>query len=268
MDAESLIHIDHPEDGHTRISARSMLSYGPHVGVPRIVETYRRLGIRQTFFIPAWCIEKYPHTTRVYTISHDQHLAAAYYRNTIIHFFVPMAIAEIALALGFESDEMDEASVLRRAVALRDLLKFEFFFSPTQQFEQEILGEINRYRTGEPEPGGPVVVNVAAMYPAKSPIVLRPFLEAYLVVAEAIALTGNDPIDAENLSKRSLQLGEQMYALGQIRSREAVTTTLYASGIDLARNRGLLDGTHQARIDFRNELQDIRIALNAIDDSA
>jgi glycerol-3-phosphate O-acyltransferase len=207
-------------------------------------------------------------TTRVYTISHDQHLAAAYYRNTIIHFFVPMAIAEIALALGFESDEMDEASVLRRAVALRDLLKFEFFFSPTQQFEQEILGEINRYRTGEPEPGGPVVVNVAAMYPAKSPIVLRPFLEAYLVVAEAIALTGNDPIDAENLSKRSLQLGEQMYALGQIRSREAVTTTLYASGIDLARNRGLLDGTHQARIDFRNELQDIRIALNAIDDSA
>lgn len=60
MDAESLIHIEHPKDGRTRISARSMLSYGPNVGVPRIIETYRELGIKQTFFIPAWCIEKYP----------------------------------------------------------------------------------------------------------------------------------------------------------------------------------------------------------------
>lgn len=60
MDAESLIHIEHPEDGDTRISARSMLSYGPHVGIPRIVETYRCLGIKQTFFIPGWCVEKYP----------------------------------------------------------------------------------------------------------------------------------------------------------------------------------------------------------------
>jgi glycerol-3-phosphate O-acyltransferase len=207
-------------------------------------------------------------TTRVYTISHDQHLAAAYYRNTIIHFFVPMAIAEVALALGFESDDMDEEAVLRRAVELRDLLKFEFFFSPTSEFEQEILSEINRYRIADPDPNGPVVVNVAAMYPAKSPIVLRPFLEAYLVVAEALALAGNDPIDAEPLQKRCLQLGEQMYALSQIRSREAVTTTLYASGIDLAKNRGLLEGTHQARMDFRDELQNIRIALNGISDSA
>lgn len=59
MDGESLIHIEHPCDGYTRISARSMLAYGPRVGIPRIVETYRELGIRQTFFIPAWCVEEY-----------------------------------------------------------------------------------------------------------------------------------------------------------------------------------------------------------------
>lgn len=60
MDADSLIHLEHPGDGHTRASAISMLQYGPHAAIPRIVETYRRLGIRQTFFIPAWCIERYP----------------------------------------------------------------------------------------------------------------------------------------------------------------------------------------------------------------
>ena len=60
MDADSLLHIGHPKDSLTKISAMSMLRYGPEVGVPRILEGYRRHGLRQTFFIPAWCIEHYP----------------------------------------------------------------------------------------------------------------------------------------------------------------------------------------------------------------
>jgi peptidoglycan-N-acetylglucosamine deacetylase len=60
MDADSLIHIEYPNDGNRRVSAISMLRYGPKVAVPRIVESYRQLGIKQTFFIPAWCIEQYP----------------------------------------------------------------------------------------------------------------------------------------------------------------------------------------------------------------
>jgi len=38
----------------------SMLLYEPEVAVPRIVETYKKFDIRQTFFVPAWCIENYP----------------------------------------------------------------------------------------------------------------------------------------------------------------------------------------------------------------
>ena len=34
--------------------------YGPTVAIPRILEDYRRLGIKQSFFIPGWCIETYP----------------------------------------------------------------------------------------------------------------------------------------------------------------------------------------------------------------
>ncbi|MFD1555053.1 polysaccharide deacetylase [Paraburkholderia silviterrae] len=60
MDADSLIHLAHPADGHKRVAGLSMLQYGPCVAVPRIVESYKRLDIRQTFFIPGWCIERYP----------------------------------------------------------------------------------------------------------------------------------------------------------------------------------------------------------------
>ena len=60
MDADSLVHIAHPHDGHNRVATISMLRYGPEVAIRRIVESYRELGIRQTFFVPAWCIERYP----------------------------------------------------------------------------------------------------------------------------------------------------------------------------------------------------------------
>ncbi|MEM1047911.1 MAG: polysaccharide deacetylase [Pseudomonadota bacterium] len=60
MDADSLVHIARPKDSHRRLAAISMLQYGPDIAVPRIVETYRQLGIKQSFYIPAWCIERYP----------------------------------------------------------------------------------------------------------------------------------------------------------------------------------------------------------------
>ena len=59
MDTDSLIHLEHPADGISRVSALSMLRYGPEVGIPRILETYKQLDIQQTFFVPAWCIENY-----------------------------------------------------------------------------------------------------------------------------------------------------------------------------------------------------------------
>jgi hypothetical protein len=57
MDADSLVHLAHPADSISRVSAISMLRYGPEVAVPRVLETYRRFGLHQTFFVPAWCIE-------------------------------------------------------------------------------------------------------------------------------------------------------------------------------------------------------------------
>ena len=57
MDADSLIHISRPADSHQRLYPTSMGRYGPTVGVPRILETYRKFGLKQSFFIPGWCIE-------------------------------------------------------------------------------------------------------------------------------------------------------------------------------------------------------------------
>lgn len=61
-DADSILHLAHHSSAHNRVAAISMLRYGPEIATPRIVEMYRRFGIRQTFFVPSWCIERYPQT--------------------------------------------------------------------------------------------------------------------------------------------------------------------------------------------------------------
>ena len=60
MDADSILHLAHPENAGNLLSAQSGLRYGPEVSIPRLCRVYRNLGLRQTFFIPGWCMERYP----------------------------------------------------------------------------------------------------------------------------------------------------------------------------------------------------------------
>jgi peptidoglycan/xylan/chitin deacetylase (PgdA/CDA1 family) len=60
LDADSLIHIAKPENADTYVSTQSLLRYGAQVSLPRICRIYEHFGLRQTFFMPAWCVERYP----------------------------------------------------------------------------------------------------------------------------------------------------------------------------------------------------------------
>lgn len=59
IDADSLIHISKPKDSFDRLYPITMGRYD-QVAVPRILETYKRLGLKQSFFIPAWTMKQYP----------------------------------------------------------------------------------------------------------------------------------------------------------------------------------------------------------------
>src|ERR1700719_4408668 len=47
MDSDSILHLAHPNDADTRLSTNSMLRYGPQIGVPRIVELCKSMGVKQ-----------------------------------------------------------------------------------------------------------------------------------------------------------------------------------------------------------------------------
>ena len=87
VDSDSILHLEHPDDGHRRVGAQSWLRYD-QVAVPRIVELFARLGLRQTFFVPSWCAERYPEV--VETIAAGGHEVAAHgYLHELAHTLEP-----------------------------------------------------------------------------------------------------------------------------------------------------------------------------------
>lgn len=203
---------------------------------------------------------------RVYRIAENEHLAAAYYRNTIIHFFVNAGITELAIGICLvRGGHLDRASVVERAFEIRDMLKFEFFFAQSDEFAEDIREEIDRF-TASDDLGRVFVDFDRSSFQPKSPIVLRPFFEAYHVIAATLAAAGSDPLTESELAERSLLMGEQFAAHGDISNREAVSTALFGTGIKLASSRGLLTASEEARSEFHSELREILGTLRAINE--
>jgi len=189
----------------------------------------------------------------VWQIAPDQHLVAAFYRNTLIHLLVTRAIAELAMFMAREHamGELTEC-IWNHAMSLRQLLKFEFFFASRSEFQRELLKEVALF---DPEWEGrglrePIVTSerldlwIERSKPHLAHIILRPFFDAYLVVAEQLTRWPHDrPVDPSILLDRCLGYGHQQVLRRKIHSPESVSLELFRNALKLAEHRGLLSNT-------------------------
>ncbi len=211
-------------------------------------------------------------TDIVYLIEPDQYLEAAYYRNTIIHFFVNRSIVEACIAGMQRSGTTGIEELLARAFGWRAIFKFDFFFEGRREFRESIIEELLLAC-----PNGVDLVNdgdldtvAAAFDPPVSPAVLLPFLEAYRVVAAAIADADPDEtLDAKTIAHRALLLGRQEAALGNVTTPESLSTELFNSGIALASNAGLIGrGDPVERSEFLADIDDALADLRRVQAAA
>ncbi|MGH7899033.1 MAG: hypothetical protein ACREQQ_13845, partial [Candidatus Binatia bacterium] len=210
----------------------------------------------------------------VYAIGADQHLTAAYYRNTIVHFFVPGAIAELALLRAAEDGVAQSAQEFsEEAMRLRDLLKFEFFFAEKEEFRAELEHEVslhapdwrNRLAAGAEE----IQTLVRRFRPFTAHRVLRPFLEAYLVVGDELErLDPAASFDEAAFFARCLARGKQYQLQRRIQNPESVSRVLFATALKLARNRELVDESSpdlpKRRAAFAAEIRGVIRRIDAV----
>jgi glycerol-3-phosphate O-acyltransferase len=184
-------------------------------------------------------LQRYPKgAAPVYRITPGQQLAAAYYRNTIVHYFLSSAMAEAALAATrFDpSGRSFEEALLR----FRDLLKFEFSFKPKDEFVKDAVAYLDdRYPSWRSRSD----VLAAGPRPLFGQTILRSFIEAYAVLAALLTGNGGSPLRTGNgdLVEDCLALGQEMLLRRRISTETALSGPLFETGIRLANHRRLLD---------------------------
>jgi glycerol-3-phosphate O-acyltransferase len=234
-----------------RIATRPILEYMQRRGLPTTSDV--EIGDLDPFrsalsaLVHAGVVTEYPGGGEpVYAIDADKHLEAAFYRNASIHFFLARAIVELALLSAVERspDDLEEAT-WQEALRLRDLLKFEFFFARKREFAEEVREEATlmdpewERRSISPEQ---LRETLAEQPMHLAPRVLRPFVEAYRVVADQLALRDPSvPLDKKEFVEECLAVGRQQRVRGLIVSAESVSAELFGGGLRVAANRGLLD---------------------------
>jgi glycerol-3-phosphate O-acyltransferase len=181
----------------------------------------------------------------VYGISEDQYAVAGYYRNTVVHYFVNKAILELALVKASDAGIADRIDTFwEETDRLRDLFKFEFFYSPKDEYREQLAREMSMYvKNWEAVLGGEaqgVVDMLANMRPLLAHATLLPYIEAYGVVAEVLErLEPGVGIDEKECVALSLKYGEQRYRQRRISSKASIAKLLFTNGYKLFSNFGL-----------------------------
>lgn len=211
----------------------------------------------------------------VYAIAEGQHLAAAFYRNSMLHFVLDRAIAELAVVAAAERPaEERESEFWEWALRLREGLKFEFFFRERPLFEQGLEAELTRinpeWRALLKQPGTPIEILRSIFGLGIAHAVLRPFTESHHVVADALMLepaSGN--FDQRAFLDKCQKLGRQYLLQRELRNPESVSKPLFETSLQLARHVKLLEpgpDLPERRASFARRIADSLARLDAIEE--
>lgn len=210
----------------------------------------------------------------VYSLDEDRYPVAGYYRNTVVHYFVNKAIGELAWAGVLERPAKRRVDAFwEETDRLRDLLKFEFFYSPKDEFREQIDQEISMY-----EPDWRSVLAgrkdkaraaLASMRPLIAHASLLPYIEAYGVVAQVLdRLDPGVGIDEKECVAAALKLGQQRYLQRRVSSKASIAKLLFSNGYKLFGNFGLTGegdpATRRRRADVAAEFEELSERLSLV----
>ena len=182
----------------------------------------------------------------VLVVPEAKRLAVEYFKNNVVHFFVPSALVASALAaLGWEAP----MTALRdRVRALSRLFKLEFQYRADAPFEEifsDALGQM--IEAGEVIWEGDVVRRGPGRDGARLELyaaMIRTYLEAYALALESVEDPETLPIARREWGKQILARGQRALAAREITLRESVSKPKLESALSAFHELGLvrLDG--------------------------
>ncbi len=197
--------------------------------------------------------------TAKYSIVPKNFLKATYYANMATHHLYHRAFVELALVKMIDCTEDDKLLYFwQEIMKIRDLFKFEFFYSKKSTFSDDIekqlyhidenWQEILTERTSE------IKHMLSGQQVYTSQVILKTIIEAYKVGAFTLkTLEKGRTYNDRQLLRASLFYGEELHWKGKIHRLESVSKPFIANAIRLAKNRDLIPDEKNRKTEKINE---------------
>lgn len=179
----------------------------------------------------------------IYAIPEERRIALEYYKNNILHFFVPSALISAALLVG-DHEPVSVHALRERVRQLSRLFKYEFMYRADATFDEIFddalkgmldAGELERIADHvRPAEGAPA--ERVAVYAE----MLRTYFESYRLAVRASRQLLAAPLPRKEWMKRTLSLAQRMYLAGEIELRESISKSRLENALQALRDLGLV----------------------------
>jgi glycerol-3-phosphate O-acyltransferase len=179
-----------------------------------------------------------------YSIDESKRPLLEYYKNNIIHFFLPASLVSLAI-LSRHGFEFERSQILADFDFLIDFFKNEFLFDVTETSSQ--VDAVLDYFASRG-----VIINLdpqAATYTLSASglkelayfaNLLYNYFESYWIVFRSIKYLQKKPRSEKEFLKRILSIGQKLYKLGEVERAEALSESTFQNALKLFGEKGIV----------------------------
>ncbi len=180
---------------------------------------------------------------RIHSVPDERRLALEYFKNAVLHFFVPSAL--ISNVLCQAAEPIAESRLRGQVSKLSRLFKYEFMYRADATFDEIFDDALQRMvDAGEVERAGDTL---AAVDGGLVPIYahsLRTYFESYRLAALALdKLPGAGEVKRKEWVKQALARGQKLFLSGELELRESICKPKLDNALSALHDLGLVRAT-------------------------
>ncbi|MCO4761261.1 MAG: 1-acyl-sn-glycerol-3-phosphate acyltransferase [Myxococcales bacterium] len=186
-------------------------------------------GALEMFEESGWMFRKtFDDDDEVFIVKRDGRLHLDYYKNNLIHIFVPDALLAASLIAGMDNEgRVDPDSLSDDTKLLSRLLKYEFVYEPAVTFEVQYQRSVatfmdNGWLRTRPDGGMQLSARLRPLVQLYAKLIQN-FIESYLVLGRALPALGEAPMTDKAFVAHCQAIADKRYELGEVQCREAIS---------------------------------------------
>lgn len=183
----------------------------------------------------------------VFILDDDHRLTLEYYKNNIIHFFLPASFVATSI-LRQETFRFSLGDILEDLAFMKDFFKYEFVYDMDvrdHQMAKQLLNVFERLgwlRSLDPAEDQPYMLTHRGLMAVQAfHGLIRNFFETYWLVLRSLRYVQKKPYSEKDLIKKVLSTGQKHLKMGLIERPESISKIVCGNALSYFVEKGLLE---------------------------